>query len=148
MGSVIDYVRCPQCGGTYFRDYKYRTSEEYCSCVRCGKTDRWFIKRDDAGNACLDDAGKPQYVEESHTGYGVAYITGNKGVGRILHFIEPVNEQTKDAFFETLSTVPDIDKAKCYLTSWDDEKGEVIALFGSIPPLFEEEMGTSAEVSE
>ena len=147
MGSVIDYIRCPQCGGTYFCDYDYHTYEEYRSCSRCGKTESWEIKRDEHGNVCLDETGKPQYIEESHPGYGAACIMGKKGVGQILHFVEPVNEQAKESFLETLSMNPDIDKEKCYLTSWDEEKGEVAALFGNLPPLFEEEMGTT-EVNE
>ena len=139
MGSVVDYVRCPQCGGVYFRDYYYRTSEEYRSCSRCGKTESWSIERDEAGNAVLDEGGKPRYIEESHAGCGAARIMGTKGVGTVLHFIKPIDEQTKAAFLETLASNPDIDTSMCYLTAWDDAKGEVVAVYGEIPPLYEEE---------
>ena len=37
MGSVMDYVACPQCGGTMFTDYYYKSCEEYWVCKRCGK---------------------------------------------------------------------------------------------------------------
>jgi len=139
MGSVIDYTRCPQCGGVYFRDYYYRTDEEHCSCVRCGKTYEVSLLRDDAGNLILDEKGAPQYAENSQNGYGAAYFKRKDGIGTILHFGEPVSDEIKQAYLKTLEDNPDLDISVCYLTAWDEAKGDVVAVFGEIPPLYEDD---------
>ena len=33
-----------------------------------------------------------------------------------------------------------IDVGECYLTKWDEEKQDVISVFGSVPPLFGDEL--------
>lgn len=139
MGSVIDYTRCPQCGGVYYRDFNYRSLEEFCACSRCGKTESLSIERDSDGNAILDEGGKPHYVEDSHFGFGAARIMKTTGIGTVLHFGEPVDKETNALFHEALHSNQDIDEANCYLTSWDSDKGDVIALFGEVPPLYSEE---------
>ena len=36
MGSVIDYIECPNCGREAFSDFYYKTGEEYVNCNSCG----------------------------------------------------------------------------------------------------------------
>jgi Zn ribbon nucleic-acid-binding protein len=36
MGSVIDYIACPNCGTEAYNDFYYRTGEEYTNCNNCG----------------------------------------------------------------------------------------------------------------
>ena len=36
MGSVIDYIECPNCGNEAFSDFYYKTGEEYVNCNNCG----------------------------------------------------------------------------------------------------------------
>lgn len=36
MGSVIDYIECPNCGYEAFSDFYYKTGEEYVNCNNCG----------------------------------------------------------------------------------------------------------------
>ena len=36
MGSVIDYIECPNCGHEAFSDFYYKTGEEYVNCNNCG----------------------------------------------------------------------------------------------------------------
>ena len=36
MGSVIDYIECPNCKQEAFCDFYYKTGEEYVSCNNCG----------------------------------------------------------------------------------------------------------------
>jgi len=36
MGSVIDYIECPNCGYEAFSDFYYKTGEEYINCNNCG----------------------------------------------------------------------------------------------------------------
>jgi DNA-directed RNA polymerase subunit RPC12/RpoP len=36
MGSVIDYIECPNCGHEAYDDFYYKTGEEYINCQNCG----------------------------------------------------------------------------------------------------------------
>ena len=36
MGSVIDYIECPNCGHEAYDDFYYKTGEEYINCNNCG----------------------------------------------------------------------------------------------------------------
>ena len=36
MGSVIDYIECPNCKREAYDDFYYKTGEEYISCNNCG----------------------------------------------------------------------------------------------------------------
>lgn len=36
MGSVIDYIACPNCGCEAYDDFYYKTGEEYVNCNNCG----------------------------------------------------------------------------------------------------------------
>ena len=36
MGSVIDYIECPNCGQEAYSDFYYKTGEEYVNCQECG----------------------------------------------------------------------------------------------------------------
>jgi len=36
MGSVIDYIECPNCKQEAFSDFYYKTGEDYINCGSCG----------------------------------------------------------------------------------------------------------------
>jgi Zn ribbon nucleic-acid-binding protein len=36
MGSVIEYIDCPNCGHEAYCDFYYKTGEEYINCQNCG----------------------------------------------------------------------------------------------------------------
>jgi hypothetical protein len=36
MGSVIDYIECPNCKHEAYDDFYYKTGEEYVNCNNCG----------------------------------------------------------------------------------------------------------------
>ena len=36
MGSVIDYIECPNCKHEAYSDFYYKTGEEYINCNNCG----------------------------------------------------------------------------------------------------------------
>ena len=47
MGSVIDYISCPNCGTEAFSDFYYKTGEEIISCNNCGYLSSATIKNRD-----------------------------------------------------------------------------------------------------
>jgi Zn ribbon nucleic-acid-binding protein len=58
MGSVIDYIECPNCKEEAFSDYYYKTDEEYINCSSCGYHYSYIIKRDDEGKMIKIDESK------------------------------------------------------------------------------------------
>lgn len=84
MGSVIDYIDCPNCGSPdCFDDFYYKTGEEYISCNRCGYHRSSVIKMRDKKLSeltesdweyieCLNPYGAFRYKVEG----GVAYHCG------------------------------------------------------------------------
>jgi len=49
MGSVIDYIECPNCKHEAFSDFYYKTGEEYVNCNNCGFHYSATYKRNDEG---------------------------------------------------------------------------------------------------
>jgi len=55
MGSVIDYIECPNCGQEAFSDFYYKTGEEYVNCQHCGYHYSATYKRNDEGEFITKD---------------------------------------------------------------------------------------------
>jgi hypothetical protein len=55
MGSVIDWIECPNCKQEAFSDFYYKTGEEYISCNNCGYHYSQSYKRDDEGKFVTKD---------------------------------------------------------------------------------------------
>jgi Zn ribbon nucleic-acid-binding protein len=55
MGSVIDYIECPNCKQEAFSDFYYKTGEEYVNCTTCGYHYSSSYKRNDEGQFMTKD---------------------------------------------------------------------------------------------
>ncbi len=55
MGSVIDYIECPNCKQEAFSDFYYKTGEEYINCNSCGYHYSQTFKRDENGKFITED---------------------------------------------------------------------------------------------
>jgi hypothetical protein len=55
MGSVIDYIDCPNCGNEAFSDFYYKSGEEYVMCNHCGYRRSSELRRDEAGELVTID---------------------------------------------------------------------------------------------
>ena len=102
MGSVMDWVECPQCGGSMFTDYYYKSSEEYWMCKRCGKHGKVELVRNEEGEVVFDEKGKVDYKTEDLDGYGCAKIAILGHGASFSCFNKPITEDDKKAFFEKL----------------------------------------------
>ena len=88
MGSVIDYIECPNCGHEAFSDFYYKTGEEYLNCNNCGYHYSATYKRDDEGNFITED-GTDDYdfdnlimeTKELKNPYGAYRIKQYKSIG-------------------------------------------------------------------
>ena len=61
----------------------------------------------------------------------------SKGFKSIYHLDKPVDEEIKKEYLGILEE-DEIDKDECYLTTWDDDKKEVVAVFGTLPKAYDE----------
>ena len=55
MGSVIDYIECPNCKQEAYSDFYYKTGEEYINCQNCGYHYSATYKRNDKGEFVTKD---------------------------------------------------------------------------------------------
>ena len=135
MGSVVNYKSCPQCGGEYVEDFNYRTGDEKRVCFRCGRREKWKHVIDDTGEAVLDEQGNCVLEYSLQEGFGCAKVQYKNGFGQLINFNEPFNEEYKTKFLEWMKD-DNLDVSNCYLTSWEPEKQELIAVFGTLPEVF------------
>ena len=64
MGSVIDYIDCPNCGHEAYCDFYYKTGEEYINCQNCGYHYSATYKTDDEGEYITKD-GTDNYESDN-----------------------------------------------------------------------------------
>ena len=145
MSSVQDTIKCPQCGGCYTTDFDCRTLEEFKFCERCGKKELVELVRDENGEAVLDAECKPTYRESSNFGYGCLRLAGKKGGATLYSMTEPLTEQAAEEIQNSFNTEL-VDVGKSYLTKWDDEKKDVVALFGEVPQTYDEMLAKHCKV--
>jgi len=55
MGSVIDYIECPNCKQEAYDDFYYKTGEEYINCQHCGYNYSAQWKSDEQGKFITKD---------------------------------------------------------------------------------------------
>ena len=145
MSSVIDYEKCPRCGGIVSTEFDCRTSEIWKQCGTCGKTEGWHYERDENYDVILDENGSPKKTIDDFGGYGVASLNFG-AVGVTYAFESNSDNELREAFYEEIEKNDKIVKEKCYLTVWDDEKKIVVAEFGTLPETYDElEARTKAE---
>lgn len=72
MGSVIDYIECPNCKHEASDDFYYKTGEEYVNCQNCGyHYSATIINRDKKLSELTEDDWK---IEELKNPYGAFRI--------------------------------------------------------------------------
>ena len=117
MSSVIDYKKCPRCGGVLYTEFNCRTYEEFSVCNRCGIN---------------------YTTEGEKPAFGRCLIYSKKGIGHSFSFAEPIDRKIKK-WYSKLMKDKNIDPDRSYLMAWDPEKKEVVPIFGNDPGLYEEE---------
>ena len=77
MSSVLDLIRCPQCGYEE-ADYEFycRSCEDVTTCRHCGYHESWTTKRDEeeslaAGSTKLTSASAHYGTDQKSKGYSV-----------------------------------------------------------------------------
>jgi len=74
MGSVIDYIDCPNCGQEAYDDFYYKTGEEYVNCSHCGyHHSSTIINRDKPLNELTDDDWKVVEIKNPYCAYRIKH---------------------------------------------------------------------------
>jgi len=72
MGSVIDYIECPNCKTEATSDFYYKTGEEYINCGNCGYHYSAIIKnRDKKLNELTDDDWEIKELKHPYAAYRI-----------------------------------------------------------------------------
>ena len=110
MGSVIDYVECPNCKNEETHsEFWYKTGEESIFCSKCGYSNRAFIKNREKR---LDQLTEEDWdVQEVKTPFGAFKLAGNDSPGWIVGTLET------EQHFEELKEKVDIKSIKSFVLS-------------------------------
>ena len=138
MASSIDYLKCKQCGGIAFNELNCNTLEEWQRCQRCGCGFDYELKRSKKKKVVFDRKKRPKYRLKKWKGFGVIHLTFKNGDAVLYHLNKLLSRKNRKNFFLDIETNPEIDKEKSYLTKWDRRLKKVVAVYGELPPIFEE----------
>ncbi len=137
MGSVIDYKKCPQCGGVVYDEYYYKSGEENAVCLRCG---RWAdVRLPTDEKELAKDPEKIRYLVSKGEGLGRCTIAFTNGVSRSFSLGEPYSEEIEKWYMEAMKD-ENVDPEKSYLTRWDAETGQLVVVHGKDPGLYDDEI--------
>jgi len=108
MGSVIDYIECPNCTQEAYDYFYYKTGEEYVNCNSCGyHYSATIINRDKPLNELTDDDWKITEVKNPYGAFivkcydQVGYTCGS--VDSEESFNQIKNQVSTDSTLETLT---------------------------------------------
>ena len=90
MGSVIDYIECPNCKQEAFSDFYYKTGEDYVNCNNCGYHYSQTLKRDENGKFITED-GTENYKFDNLI-YEVSELKNPFGSYRLKVYQSPANQ--------------------------------------------------------
>ena len=137
MSSVQDRVECPKCAGTMITDFDCRTTEEFRMCLRCGYTQEWRLLRHEDGSVVADEDGKWKGEYTEQIGYGSMNLQADNGIGHIYSLTEPLSAEEKASLIKDYES-GEINGSS-YAVLFDPESGSLTALFGTIPPNYNDE---------
>lgn len=110
MGSVIDYIECPNCGHEAMDDFYYKTGEEYINCQNCGyHKSATIINRDKALTELTDEDWE---VHELKDPYGAYRIHCVNDIGTTCGSVE-----SEEAFEAVKKVVADMENIEYFSLS-------------------------------
>jgi Zn ribbon nucleic-acid-binding protein len=93
MGSVIDYIECPNCKTEAFSDFYYKTGEEYIHCSNCGyHKSVTIINRDKRLGELVDSDWKMYELKNPYGAYRLKYYDGVSTQCGSLESVDEFNE--------------------------------------------------------
>jgi len=116
MGSVLDYIECPNCKSEASSDFYYKTGEEYINCGNCGyHFSATIVNRDKKLSELTEDDWK---VEELKNPYGAYRLKAYKSIATQCGSLE--NEEQYNELKKTIEV--DVDVEFCSVSRLIDGK--------------------------
>lgn len=110
MGSVLDYIDCPNCGHEAYDDFYYKTGEEYVNCSNCGyHKSTTIINRDKHLNELTDEDWE---ITELKNPYGAYRLKMISEVATTCGSVE-----TEEAFEDIKKAVAQMDNVEYFSIS-------------------------------
>jgi hypothetical protein len=110
MGSVIDYIDCPNCGHEAYCDFYYKTGEEYINCNNCGYyRSATIINRDKALNELTDEDWE---ITELKDPYGAYRLKHTNDLGTVCGSVE-----SEEAFEDVKKAVAQMENVEYFSLS-------------------------------
>ena len=94
MGSVIDYIECPNCQHEAYSDFYYKTGEEYVNCQNCGY--HYSATIIDREKPLSEDNYKIVELKNPYCSYQIHSYEGIGHVGGSLENEEQLNERSEE----------------------------------------------------
>ena len=110
MGSVIDYIECPNCKSEAYSDFYYKTGEEYIGCSSCGYHRSIFIKEKSRGKLLKELTDDDFEIVEVKNPYGHYMVKPKDSVIRECGTLA-TEEEAKD-FIEQMKSNKYVDTAQ------------------------------------
>ena len=106
MGSVIDYIECPNCEQEAFMDFYYKTGEEYVNCNSCGyRKSITIINRDKNLSELTQDDWQIEEVKP----YAATRLKHYGDLGTYCGIVE--DKEQYDEFVDFCKSMDDIEYA-------------------------------------
>lgn len=110
MGSIIDYIECPNCGQEAYDDFYYKTGEEYINCNNCGyHRSATIINRDKALNELTNEDWE---IHELKNPYGAYRYKTVGDIGTMCGSVE-----SKEAFEAVKKAVAEMENIEYFSLS-------------------------------
>jgi Zn ribbon nucleic-acid-binding protein len=127
MGSVLDFIECPNCKHEASDDFYYKTGEEYVNCGNCGyHRSATIVNRDKKLSELTEEDWK---VEELKTPYGAYRLKVYHSVATQCGSLE--NEEQYNEF--KLQLEGDVEIEFCSVSRFVDDKIKVEMLIDNGP---------------
>ena len=105
MGSVLDYIECPNCKSEASSDFYYRTGEEYINCGNCGyHFSATIVNRDKKLSELTEEDWK---VEELKNPYGAYRLKSYHSIATQCGSLE--NEEQYNELKKTIEVNVDVE---------------------------------------
>lgn len=130
MDSYQSCEKCRQCGGVMFMNYDSQNGRIHNYCSRCGRST-------DASRQPGRNSKSYTLEVEQHFGYGSMGLVLEDGNICVYSLIKPYNIEIRRAF-DIVIRANGIKTTECYMTRWDEDSKQVVAVYGPMPPLYEE----------
>jgi len=105
MGSVLDYIDCPNCGHEAYDDFYYKTGEEYINCNNCGYHKRTTIINREKSLAELTE--EDWEVVELKNPYGAYRFKVTGDIGSACGSVE--SEEAFEAVKKAVAEMEDVE---------------------------------------